>query len=220
MRAKVTRTLSTILPGRKIYRLFSGSVILVMTGCATSSFNPSPTEHWLPDGSLSLVRPIPRISVVSEAMAQPKAEVFSEPKARMRAPNEMPSTDTAPRVTIETTKHTLTLSLPGESPITVKAQGAYALKKGTYTVALKQTDPLWYAPPTYFLRRGIKVPPDGSKARFMRGALGHQAIFFDKQVAIHSGPVWNDEIGGLKLSQEDMAKLFETVAIGTQIEVR
>ena len=220
MRQKLTRTWSTLGLGRRMVRLVSGAIILVMTGCATSSFNPTPTERWLPDGSLGLVRPVPRMSMISEAMAQPKSDMFTEPKARMRAPSEMPSTDLAPRLIIETTKHTLTLSRPGEAPITMKAQGAYALKKGTYSVALKQADPLWYAPPTYFLRRGMKVPPDGSKARFMRGALGHQALFFDKQVAIHSGPVWNDEIGGVKLSSEDMAQLFETVALGTQVEVK
>jgi hypothetical protein len=191
-----------------------------MTGCATSSFNPSTTERWLPDGSLSIVRPLPRINVISEAMASPKQEIFTEPKARMRAPDEPPSNDLVPKLTIDTTKHTLTLSRPGEAPITMKAQGAYSIKKGAYTVALKQTDPLWYAPPTYFLRRGMKVPADGSKSRFMGGALGHQALFFDKQLAIHSGPVWNDEIGGVKLSREDMNTVFATVTVGTVIEVR
>ena len=220
MRQKLTGTWSNLGLRRRMFRLVSGAIILVMTGCATSSFNPTPTERWLPDGSLGLVRPVPRISVVSEARAQPKIEMFAEPKARMRAPSEMPSNDLVPRLTIETTKHTITLSRPGEAPITMKAQGAYALKKGTYSVALKQEDPLWYAPPTYFLRRGIKVPADGSKARFMRGALGHQALFFDKQVAIHSGPVWNEEIGGVKLSREEMTQLFETVSIGTQVEVK
>lgn len=220
MGAKLTGRLSRERTRCRTSRFFSGSLMLVMIGWATSSFNPAYAENWLPDGSLSLVRPVPRLSMVSEAMAQPKSDVFNEPKARMRSPSEIPSPNVAPLIVIETTKHTLTLSIPGEDPLTVKAQGAYALKKGTYSVALKQMDPLWYAPPTYFLRRGIKVPPEGSKARFMRGALGHQALFFDKQVAIHSGPIWNDEIGGVKLSQEDMNRLFETVAIGTQIQVR
>jgi hypothetical protein len=54
----------------------------------------------------------------------------------------------------------------------------------------------------------------------MGGALGHQALFFDKQLAIHSGPVWSEEIGGVKLSREDMNSVFETVSVGTVIEVR
>ncbi len=220
MRITLTKLLSPVSSRRGICRLFSGTVILLMTGCATTSFNPSTTERWLPDGSLSIVRPIPRLNVISEAMASPKQDIFTEPKARMRAPVEPPSDQLVPKLTIDTTKHTLVLSRPGEAPITMKAQGAYSLTKGAYSVALKQTDPLWYAPPTYFLRRGMKVPPDGSKPRFMKGALGHQALFFDKQLAIHSGPVWNDEIGGVKLSREDMNTVFETVSVGTVIEVR
>lgn len=220
MGAKLFQRLSRGRARLRMSRVFSASLIFVATTCATPSFHSASAENWLPDGSLSLVRPVPRLSIVSEAMAQPKSDLFNEPKARMRSPSEIPAPESAPQIVIETTKHTLTLSLPGENPVTVKAQGAYALKKGTYTVALKQMDPLWYAPPTYFLRRGMKVPPEGSKARYMRGALGHQALFFDKQAAIHSGPIWNDEIGGVKLSQQDMNRLFETVTIGTQIQVK
>jgi hypothetical protein len=66
----------------------------------------------------------------------------------------------------------------------------------------------------------MKVPADGSKERFMRGALGHQALFFDKQLAIHAGPVWNDEIGGIKLSREDMNAVYETISVGTAVEVK
>jgi len=220
MRTKLTKILSTLSTGLGIGRVLSGTISLLMTGCATSSFNPSTTERWLPDGSLSIVRPIPRLTLINEAMASPKQDIFTDPKARMRVPDELPSNDLVPKLTIDTTKHTLTLSRPGETSLTMKAQGAYALKKGAYTVALKQTDPLWYAPQTYFLRRGMKVPADGSKERFMRGALGHQALFFDKQLAIHSGPIWNDEIGGLKLSREDMNAVFETVSVGTVIEVK
>ncbi len=220
MSTKLATIVSTLSTGLGVYRVLWGTIILVMTGCATSSFNPSTTERWLPDGSLSIVRPIPRLTLISDAMASPKQDIFADPKARMRAPEPLPSDDLVPKLTVDTTKHTLTLTRPGEPPITMKAQGTYTLKKGAYTVALKQTDPLWYAPPTYFLRRGMKVPADGSKERFMRGALGHQALFFDKQLAIHAGPVWNDEIGGIKLSREDMNAVYETISVGTAVEVK
>jgi hypothetical protein len=185
----------------------NASVLLVMTGCATSSFNPQSKEQWLPDGALALVRPIP------------KEGNYPEPMARMRS-SMTAEGDGLPRLIVESAKHTLTLNLPGETPVVMKAYGAYALKHGSYSVALKQTDPLWYAPPTYFLRRGMKVPNEGNKSRYMRGALGRKALFIDKQVAIHTGPVWNEEIGGIKVSEDDMARLFETVGIGTTVEVR
>jgi hypothetical protein len=94
------------------------------------------------------------------------------------------------------------------------------MKPGSYAVALKQNDPLWYAPPTYFLRRGIQVPADGTKARFMRGALGSKAIFLDREIPIHSGPVWTEEIGGLRVSADDMARIFDAVTVGGRVDVR
>ena len=125
-----------------------------------------------------------------------------------------------PHLVIETSKHTLSVTVAGKAPVVMNAQGAYALKKGTYSVAQKEVDPLWVAPPTYFLRRGLQVPAEGSPARAMRGALGHQALFIDRSLAIHSGPIWNDDVGGVKLAAADMAMLYDVVSVGATIEVR
>jgi len=54
----------------------------------------------------------------------------------------------------------------------------------------------------------------------MRGALGAQALFLTQDVAIHSGPLRNDDVGGIKLSSADMALLFKVVGVGTKVEVR
>jgi hypothetical protein len=54
----------------------------------------------------------------------------------------------------------------------------------------------------------------------MRGALGAQALFLDQGRAIHAGAVWNDDVGGIKLSSEDMAMLFDAVGVGATVEVR
>lgn len=150
---------------------------------------------------------------------EPQGSEFAEPKARMRLPN-LPDVDEAlPKMVIETKKHTLTLSVPGASPVVMKASGAYTLKPGTYRVGLKKNNPVWQAPPTYFQRRGLPVPAEGSPARLIR-ALGDKAIYFDKQLAIHSGPVWNAEVGGLKIASADMTRLFDVVREGATIEVR
>jgi hypothetical protein len=193
--------------GWHLVQVISLPLLLLMTGCATSSFNPGVGETWLPDGTLALLRPIP------------KQNLSSEPMARMRPP-EMEEPNVPPHLLVHSQSHSLTLALPGSSPVTIQAQGTYALKPGTYSVALKQNEPLWYAPPTYFLRRGIQVPAEGSKARFMRGALGSKAIFLDREIPIHSGPMWTEEIGGLRVSEEDMAKIFDAITVGGKVEVR
>jgi lipoprotein-anchoring transpeptidase ErfK/SrfK len=125
-----------------------------------------------------------------------------------------------PHLVIESAKHTLTLTVPGQPAVSMKAHGAYALTKGSFTVQQKVNDPIWKAPPTYFLRRGLEVPERGSPAHYVKGALGRQALFINDQVAIHNSLIWSDEVGGVRLNNEDMARLFETVKVGATIEVR
>jgi hypothetical protein len=147
------------------------------------------------------------------------AAVRGSAVAKLTAP-ELVEDTAVPHLLIETTKHTLTVTVPGKAPMVMKAQGAYALAKGSFSVVRKEVEPLWQAPPTYFLRRGLQVPDEGTPARAMRGALGSQALFISKAVAIHSGPIWNDDVGGVKLSATDMAMLFDVVGIGAAVEVR
>jgi hypothetical protein len=94
------------------------------------------------------------------------------------------------------------------------------MKHGTFSVSRKEMNPLWEAPPTYFLRRGLAVPQQGSSERAMRGALGARAIFLDHGRAIHDGPVWNDDVGGVKIAPQDMALLFDAISVGATVEVR
>lgn len=124
------------------------------------------------------------------------------------------------RLVIDSSKHSLTMYRQGEAPLVLNAQGAYAMKQGTFSISRKEANPLWQAPPTYFLRRGLPVPAEGSSERAMRGALGAQAIFLDQGRAIHSGPVWNEDVGGIKISSKDMAMLFDVVGVGATVEVR
>lgn len=130
------------------------------------------------------------------------------------------SEESLPRLVIETKHHTLTVTVPGKQPLVMKMEGAYALKAGAHAVVQKEQEPLWQAPPTYFLRRGLPVPAEDSPSRFLRGALGHQALRLDGSIALHSGPVWNNDVGGVRVSAQDMAMLFDVVPVGATVEVR
>lgn len=141
------------------------------------------------------------------------------PYSKVNNPVEQPG-ESLPRLVIETKHHTLMVNVPGKQPIVVNAQGAFALKAGEHSVVKKELEPLWQAPPTYFLRRGIQVPPQDSSSRFLRGALGHQALLLDGSIALHSGPSWNDDVGGVRVSPQDMAMLFDVVPVGATVEVR
>lgn len=138
--------------------------------------------------------------------------------AKLRAPSD-PEQRTLPRIIIETKSHTVTIAAPGQSPVVMRAQGAYALKVGSRTVVGKEINPVWKAPPTYFLRRGLEVPSNDSPSRFLRGALGHKALVLDGAISVHSGPIWSDDVGGVRVSPEDMAFLFEMIPVGATVDV-
>jgi hypothetical protein len=109
---------------------------------------------------------------------------------------------------------------PQTTNLVILSEGTQNLKAGSFSITLKEESPLWYAPNEYFTRRKINIPEEGSRARFMRAALGNRAIYLNDQTPIHSGPVWLGEIGGLRVDAKEMEQLFSLISIGTRVEVR
>jgi lipoprotein-anchoring transpeptidase ErfK/SrfK len=64
------------------------------------------------------------------------------------------------------------------------------------------------------------VPEEGSRERFKRAALGSKTIFLNNHTPIHSGPVWMQEIGGIRLNAAEMQQIFSAISVGTRVEVR
>lgn len=91
---------------------------------------------------------------------------------------------------------------------------------GSFQVLHMQKDALWYASDGYFIRRNLPVPSQGDKQRFRRGALGEYAIFLNKDTPIHSGPVYTDEIGGIRMKESDLSKIFYQLQVGSIIDVK
>jgi len=115
---------------------------------------------------------------------------------------------------------TLTAISPGSSPLVFKSEGAQLLPEGTFSVTLKEENPLWYAPREYFLKRALPLPEEGSRERFKRAALGSKTIFLSDHTPIHCGPVWMEEIGGVRLEAAEMRQIFAMITVGTRVEIR
>jgi hypothetical protein len=128
--------------------------------------------------------------------------------------------NSTPSVVVERAAKTIHLTISPQRVLQLPAEGAEHLQPGSFPIVLKQTEPVWYAPTRYFRSRGLAVPEEGRKERFRRGALGTKALFLDGQTPIHDGPVWSDEIGGIKLDSEAMTALFDALQVGSRIEVR
>lgn len=98
--------------------------------------------------------------------------------------------------------------------------GLDRMTPGTYQVLHKQKAPLWYASDEYYQKRGMAVPPQGDRSRYLRGALGDFAIFIDKDLPLHSGPVWTPEVGGLRLDEASISRIYYTLSVGSIVEIK
>lgn len=102
----------------------------------------------------------------------------------------------------------------------LKGDGFAELKGGLYKVKHKQRNPLWYAPDSYFQERNLQPPAEGDKSRFRRGALGDFVIFIDQETPIHAGPIWLPDIGGIRMDEADLSKIYYSLEVGSEIEVK
>ncbi|MCB0329108.1 MAG: hypothetical protein KDD70_05580 [Bdellovibrionales bacterium] len=86
-------------------------------------------------------------------------------------------------------------------------------------------NPTWMAPDSYFLERGLPIPPEGDASRFLKGALGEIALFLDNGTVIHSGPEFSlgskhTAPNGFRVAKSELVKLSELVQYGTKIVIR
>ncbi len=123
-------------------------------------------------------------------------------------------------ISIDASKGMITLMEGQEIVATAQAEGKMKLEPGRYSILHKQRSPLWYAGDSYFSKRGLSIPGPGEKIRYRRGALGDFALFIDKETSLHSSLVWTDEVGGLRISDEEIRKIYYSVDIGSLIEVK
>jgi hypothetical protein len=192
--------------------LSSFSILLSACGIAA---HPSEQNQWLADGSIALYRevktppPIP-ISATSLHTFAPISADLSE--FANQSINQI-------RISLNRSSQALMIRGLGAAPVLVPVEGASQLSElSPQKIILKQENPLWYAPDSYFTKRGIAVPAPFAEERFRRGALGAFALFLEGGIPIHTGPFWSEEVGGLRISEEAGAALFAAIPLGTSIE--
>lgn len=185
-------------------------LFLTLGGC--SLFGGSISEQsspavWKKDGSIVLSRVAP-VPVLNES----KGELLGFLPQKSRSADHW--------LAINKSTRTIEVMNGDQALISLKSEGVEQLQPGRYQVIHKQKDPLWYAPDKYFTSRLINVPPEGSKERYRKGALGDFVVYFDPALPIHSSPVPSDEVGGVRLGSTDMSRLYYSLDIGSVVEVR
>lgn len=193
---------------------------LVLTSC--SFFNTDEQSEidnqFLSSGSVVLSQRVPtsRELTVQENTNTPMAPVvgyFPNVDKFFPAVNEH-------WISINKATKTVSLFRGDEKLSDIDATGEITLKEGTYGLLHKERGPLWYAPDEYFTRRGIEIPESDDLGRYRRGAYGDYALFLPDSLAIHSSPIWTNEVGGIKVSEKDIKKIYATLNVGSQIVVQ
>lgn len=178
--------------------------------CACSK-SPAPASEqnaqWLRDGMIAISRPLPGIN----------HSASQELLGFMPIPRTMHS---GAWISLDSDKGFLSVMNGDKQMSAVAGQGFENLKPGTYQLLHKQKNALWYAPDSYFSARGLDIPAQGDRSRYRRGALGDFVLYINKDTPIYSGPVWDPEIGGVRISEDDMARLYHSVDVGSSVEIR
>jgi len=198
-----------------------------------SAGESSSADGWLADGVVAISRPAPAPSSALALGAQTFAGAadatnttpledggYALDSATLLGFMPLPPSQVALWLSIDTRAGKVSLMSGSTELAGIRGEGVSELKAGTYTVVHKQSDPRWYAPDSYFTRRGLPVPPEGDRARLRRGALGEHAVFLDKDTPLHTGPIWSREVGGVKVEPGAFREIYDRLDVGAKVEIK
>lgn len=193
---------------RLLYRGVMSVLVVFGFGCAHTSDDHSSRLAWVRDGSIVISRNLPTASV-------------NPPSGALLGFLPTPGTQRGRWLSLNTSEQTIKLLEGDKELASAKWEGGSdVLRSGIYKLVHKQRNPLWSAPDQYFTRRSLPVPANGARDRLRRGALGDFVLYIDKETPIHSGPVWMEEIGGIKVAESDLSKFYYQIDVGSLIEVQ
>ena len=187
------------------------SAVAVLSGCSVfhsgspeiASLN---TDGWKESGVIVLSRTAPGAPAVSSTSVLGFLPMETKERGRWLAVN----------------KQTRTISVMSgdQTLVSSTAEGLERLEPGTYEVIHKQRNPLWYAPDNYFASRLLDTPAQESRERYRKGALGDFAIYINEDLPIHSAPFWSDEVGGVRLNNKDISRIYYSLDVGSVVEIK
>lgn len=180
-------------------------------------------DRFMRSGTIVLSRQIPQ---TSEKPSQVAMEDSGESKVAQFGPiiGYIPPTlglaDNEVWLEIDSKLKTINVYKGQNKLQALHAEGVVGLAPGTYALQHKQKRPLWYAPDSYFTKRGLPVPNASDKERYRRGALGGLVLYPTTTFPIHTAPIWTDDVGGLKVPQGELASVYFMLPVGSTVIVK
>jgi hypothetical protein len=218
--------------GRLMPVLALMAMSVVSSGCSVKPSVPATQlSSLLPEGSLSLTRTAP-LAVFPDASVNREAgeTVVGNSTVPMvgLVPGAVPAL-LSPKIepagawlSIDIASRTVSLIDSGEVVFSAPFSGDVGTNNGGdgLSVLLKQRNAVWFAPDEYFAARGLEVPAENSRERYLKGALGDFVVYLDEDMALYSGPVDVPEIAGVRLDPNDLARIYYLLPVGAKAETR
>ena len=205
----------------KLLCLLSSSFIFCSCGAINDMSDPT-SAGYLGSGSIVISKLVPSSNNLNNILAS------TESSDDCSSMNQLlgyfpPSEDFTPAfnemwLEINTKEHTASLMQGSLATEIFQLTRSVVATPGQYYVKAKELNPLWQAPESYFSKRGLSIPEENSRLR--SGAFGDKAIFTTSNLVIHNAPFWNQEVGGLRLSNKKLSKVFSSLPLGSPIVVR
>lgn len=104
------------------------------------------------------------------------------------------------------------------------AEWEFSTPRGEFEVQFKELDPTWVVPDWHFIEKGVPVPPQNHPSRRIPGGLGAAAVYLGREIAIHGTDkpeLLGQRVshGCIRMSNQDVMRLFHNVQIGTPVYV-
>lgn len=100
----------------------------------------------------------------------------------------------------------------------------FSTPRGMFRVQRMEKDPVWVLPDWAFVERGEPIPPQDSPKRRQPGTLGTTALYLGEGIAVHG--TQKPELlgqavshGCIRMSNEDVRRLYHEVEVGTPIVI-
>lgn len=96
--------------------------------------------------------------------------------------------------------------------------------KGKYWIQGKTTNPVWKKPDWAFVEEGLPIPPKDDFSRYEYGVLGDYALAIGDGYLIH-GTIYKRFLGMpvthgcVRLNDEDLEVIFNTLSIGSKVYI-
>jgi len=96
--------------------------------------------------------------------------------------------------------------------------------KGKYWIQGKTTSPVWRRPDWAFVEEGLPIPPKDHPSRWEYGVLGDYALSIGDGYLIH-GTIYKRFLGMpvthgcIRLNDEDLEAIFNTLSIGSKVYI-